>query len=295
MYTPTKYRARAAWAILVFFCWAGPAVAQSDERKRVVVVVEAAGKVEFAPPGEPPRWNAVQVGTKLYPGYQLRTGPNSRATVRLGSSALMSIGAEGQLQVFPEEKERTMFDFFKGVFYLFRRGEPGEYRTRTPTVAAVVFGTEFGIKVAENGATRLNLFNGSVQLTNEFGHIMMEGGDAAEVVPGEAPQPAPYLEAADEVQWRLYYPAVLYLGDLEIPAELLPELNVSMQAYREGDLRGALRLFQSEEIQNASVKIYHAALLLGVGEVGQVEEILSDVLEGEGVTDRQARIVTALR
>jgi len=75
------------------------------------------------------------------------------------------------------------------------------------------------VAVAENGATRLDLIDGEVELSNTFGQIRLTSGEAGLVEPGQAPARAPKLEAVNVIQWVLYYPGVLDPDDLTLSPE----------------------------------------------------------------------------
>jgi Tfp pilus assembly protein PilF len=216
----------------------------------------------------------------LHPGDQLRTGPNSQATVQMADRTIFPIGPNGHLQVLRAPERRAGVRLLRGLFFFLHRDEPGDVEILTPTVSAVIRGTEFSIEVAPDGTTALALIDGAVELTNEFGRIELRSGDAAEVRPGQRPTAARIISAGQILQWCLYYPGILHLGDLAFSDDARARLRDSFQAYASGDLRAALAAHPSEPLpQTDAERIYLAALLLSVGEVRQAEARLNELTD----------------
>jgi len=203
----------------------------------------------------------------LRPGDQLRTGRDSRATVRLADRTIAPIGPLGQLMVLEASTDSSGVRLLRGRFFFLHRDDPGRVRIETPTVTAAIRGTEFYVGVdPDDGATDVQLYDGALQLTNQHGALVLEGSGATRALPGRPPEPAPALPAVNVVQWSLYYPAVLFLH--ELPGSLPPALDRSVEAYQAGDLRAARFLYPQDRAPASSAeRIYLAALSLGVGSV----------------------------
>jgi outer membrane receptor protein involved in Fe transport len=231
----------------------------------------------------------------LHVGDQLRTGPNSHARIQMADRTIVPIGPNGHLQILRAPERRAAIRLIRGLFFFLHRDEPGEVEVLTPTVSAVIRGTEFTVNVAADGATELRLLDGLVDLTNEFGRIELTSGQAAEIRPGQSPSAVPMLAAAHTLQWFLYYPGILYPGDLPLTESARIRLDDSLKAYLTGDLRAALAAHPAEPApQTDGEKVYLAALLLGVGDVPAAETQLDQLKEpGESSVVRQ--LATALR
>src|SRR4030095_7214490 len=121
------------------------------------------------------------------------------------------IAENSHLQISAQPKKKTGFNLLKGIIYFFHRDRPGEFDLQTPTVSAVVRGTEFNLKVADDGTTTLSLFDGEVEMTNSFGQLPLKNGEAGVAEPGVAPRKTAALEMVNVIQWALYYPGVLDL------------------------------------------------------------------------------------
>lgn len=258
-----------------------------------VRVVEIEGVVEFTPPGRPERWSPCSTNQIIQAGYQVRTGERGRATLRLPDSTPVPLGPSSQLEVFPDPEERTWFSLVKGFLYLFRRGPPSQYKFRTPSVSTVTEGTEFSLAVDSQGTTIVHLFEGRVTMTNASGALVLESGQAARIALGGPPGLTVFHEPGRALQWRLYYPWVLDLAELDPPLNSLPELRSSLEAYARGDLQGALQAYPQSRVPIAAAdKIYLASLWLVVGQVEKSEELLKQT---ETTPDRAGRLTRAIQ
>src|SRR5215212_5532268 len=114
----------------------------------------------------------------LNPGDQLRTGDRSRAAVMLADKSIVRVGEGGRIEVLEKPKKRAGFSLFQGIFYFFHRDNPDAVELQTPTVSAVVRGTEFNVRVSEqDGTTLISLLEGRVAMENAFGGAELNAGD----------------------------------------------------------------------------------------------------------------------
>jgi Flp pilus assembly protein TadD len=216
----------------------------------------------------------------LNPGDRLRTGRNSRALVRLSSLTDFPVGQLTQLEIPRLGSERVVVRLLKGVIYFFHRDRPGEFQVDTPTVSAVVRGTEFAVVVDEDGSSQFQVLDGALELSNAFGSLSLHRGQEAIASPGQAPTRTATIVAGlpGTVQWCLYYPAVLNLDELDLSPEEVEALGPSLAAYRTGDLLSALdRYPHGREASSEQEKLYRAALLLAAGSVRESDALLKEV------------------
>src|SRR6266849_2273710 len=244
---------------------AAPITLLEIEGQRVEVL--RAGATAWDPASIKPPYNV------LKPGDQLRTGERSRAVVRWHDLTLL-----------------------RGIFYFFHRDTPGEFELRTPTVSAVVRGTEFNLKVAEDDAATLSVIDGLVAMTNEFGRLDLKSGETATAERGRAPERTAFIEAANIIQWVLYYPGILDADELTLTAPAEQLLARSLAAYRQGDLLAALGEYPAGRTPESDPeKVYLAALLLAVGQVDRSEELLTSLAPAVAPDDRLRQLADALR
>src|SRR5688572_12003173 len=115
----------------------------------------------------------------LYSGDRLRTGIDSRALLRLSNLTDFPVGELTHVEIPREQKERATLRLLKGILYFFHRDRPGEFQVDTPTVSAVVRGTEFNLEVAEDGTSTFRLLDGELEMSNEFGRLTLQSGQEA--------------------------------------------------------------------------------------------------------------------
>ncbi|HXC34511.1 MAG TPA: hypothetical protein VNV43_01465, partial [Candidatus Acidoferrales bacterium] len=205
-----------------------------------------------------------------------------------------------QIEILAPENSSSLpgLNFLKGVLSFFHRDKPGRIRVLTHGANASIEGTEFVMRVSEvNGVEEdtLSVLDGKVLLSNLEGSLLLTNDQQAVVEPGKAPTRTPGFIANHVLQWCFYYPAVLDPEDLPLTRDEQRLLAPSLDAYRAGNLLAALGKFpELKRPESDSVRIYHAALLLSVGEVEQTESEL-DALSIADRMDRLSRLANALR
>ena len=249
--------------------------------------------------GEAGVWVAAEPNQRLGIGDKLRTGENSRATIQLANASVERLRS---LTVITIEAPRKVEG---GISLLLERGalffkswaKPETQEFRTPTVAGAIRGTEFYLTVADDGSTVVSLIDGEVHLTSPDGSLPLKSGEQATIERGRAPAKTAVLETTRIVQWYLYYPGVLDIGELGFSELQQRELFGSWSAYAAGDLPNALRLYPAGRAPgNPSEAVYRAGLLLSVGEVAQAEAQLATVeTAAAAANSRPARLAAALR
>jgi len=267
---------------------AGAAAGGGDDR---TILITADGKVDVTPKGVS-AWRPGRTNQVLNVGDRLRTGKNSRATLRLSNLSVLRVFELTTLEIQPtEQTSRASLNLESGAAYLFNRDRPGETQFRTPTASGAIRGTEFNLAVDDNGKTVLTLLDGEVELSNELGTINLRSGEQGIVEKNQAPRKTAVIDAINIIQWALYYPAVLDVDELNLPPDAVQALSSSLENYRAGDLLRALESYPSERSPGSEAeRVYKAGLLLAVGNVSESEMLLSD-LRGE----RPAALGNALR
>jgi Tfp pilus assembly protein PilF len=272
--------------------------AGAQSRATNAVVIEVENVVEVLRVGSTV-WDRASVNLPLYSGDQLRTGPRSRAVVRQANRTDRRLDARSLFRIEPEDG--GILNFLRGALYYFHRDKPGTLPVRTPTSFAVIRGTEFHLHVAENGTTTLSLFDGEVEMPTPPGNHDLRSGEQAIAAPGQPPRKqrmssaTAMLAATNLIQWVLYYPGVLDVDELQLGDE--PALRECLQAYRAGDIRGALVAYPEGRIPTSSAeKVFLAALSLSVGDVPAASELLASVASTATSPDsREARLAIALQ
>lgn len=260
-----------------------------------VRIIWVAGSVELMPAGAT-TWVLTQTNQVLQPGDRLRTADNSRVTLLWSDKSVVPLGPLTQIEILRPDTASSLpgLNFIKGVLSFFHRDQPGRIRILTHGANASIEGTEFVMEVPGDGLERLSVIDGKVLLSNPEGSILLTNGEQAVTEPGKAPVRTPGFIANNLLQWCFYYPAVLDLHDLPLTDSERRLLNPSLEAYRAGDLTTALAEYPDlHGTESDSERVYHAALLLSVGEVDRTERELAGV--STGPSERLSRLADALR
>ena len=256
-------------------------------------------------------WMPAQTNQSLFGNDRIRTGQRSRALLRWSEDSTLRLADRTEVRILPPAKPGALHDVdaAQGFFYFFHRGKPGELRVINRLVTAAIQGTEFSYEVdANDGTTRIAMFDGVVELSNAFGTERIRSGESAIVQPGQPPRHTAVLMGGgrpqwlgqwrDLIQWCLYYPAVLDVDEAGLAAAEQQALAESISAYRQGDLLQALENYPAErQPASAPEAVYLAALILSVGDVKQAEEQLRRLDDASlpGRTDKHRALADALR
>lgn len=254
-------------------------VAVADAANAASQLLSAEGLVELSR-SDTTNWITAEKNQELLPGDRLRTGRRSRATVRLADLSVFRVNELSTFSILAPTAtaKKPILDLKSGSAYFFSREKPTDVGFRTPVMAGAIRGTEFNLLVAANdGATRLTLVDGQVELGNEQGRLAMNSGEQAVISPGQAPTKTAVIDARNVIQWCLYYPAVLDPDELAFSTAEQNDLAASLQAYRSGDLLAALATIRDRNPDSEAARIYFAALNLAVGQTDQARALLKDV------------------
>lgn len=262
------------------------------------VLLTIEGKVNVASAGTLD-WKAGRTNQILKVGERVHTGERSRATIRLSDLSVLRVNELTTLEIRPlaQPGQRMLLDLKAGRTYLFNREKPTELQFRTPLASGAIRGTEFELGVDEaTGRTVLTLLEGAVTLGNAQDEITLASGEQGVVEPGQPPRKSPVIDAINVIQWSLYYPAVLDVDEAGLADAERQALADSLAAYRSGDLLRALDAYPANR-QPASdpERVYRAALLLTVGQVGQTETVLGGLTEPSPLAGALRRLIAAVK
>jgi len=265
--------ALAAGVFLLLF-WGSPSLlAAPAETTTGCVLVEKEGKVEIAKKGSA-TWAPAQVDQALAIGDRIRTGSRSRAALRWSELSVARVAELTTLEIREPAKatDKPQLELRSGATYFFSREKPTEVQFHTPIASGAIRGTEFNLKVADNGATEVALLDGVVDLSSTEGATTLNSGELGTVAPGQAPRKTALLEAKNIIQWVLYYPAVIDPDELGLSADQQRTYATSITAYRRGALLNALHsLPENRQPASDPERVYTAAALLAGGSVTEAE------------------------
>ncbi len=130
--------------ILLVLCFAGMIAPLSAAVEITsLTILTFSGTVEIS--RRPNVWDPGHTNQVLQVGDRLRTGRNSRATIRLSDGTTIKVGPEANLLV-PEQKKGVTVNPLSGLFYIFHRDRRGELELRNQSAVAAVRGTEFHVE-----------------------------------------------------------------------------------------------------------------------------------------------------
>jgi tetratricopeptide (TPR) repeat protein len=266
--------------------------AQTNDAIRIVALSPA---VEILPRGAP-SWTFAATNQPLYPLDRVRTPDHGFVVLLWSDQSVLRFGPSTELEIRPADTGGL--HFLKGILSFFHRGKPGRINIITSGALAGIEGTEFVMEVGpSNGLeqTTLSVVDGTVRFSNEVAALVLTNGQQAVAEPGQAPFRTSGFIAKNLLQWCFYYPGVLDLNDLPLTSGEQTILGNSIAAYRNGDLLAALRNYPAtRKPVSDGERIYHAALLLGAGQVAGAEEDLSAFAAGD-VSGKSQRLAAALR
>ena len=131
--------------------------------------------------------------------------------------------------------------------------------------------------------TVVTMIDGEVELANALGAVVISGGEQGVAEAGRAPLKTAVLNAANVIQWNLYYPGVLDPAELELSPQERETLAPSLAAYSRGELLEALKLYSANhQPASAGDHLYLGGLLLAVGMVDQSLQQLEPAASGNG-------------
>ncbi|MFO1499171.1 MAG: TonB-dependent receptor [Verrucomicrobiota bacterium] len=272
-----------------------------DQPLRGVTVVELSGDrvIEVQRAGTRV-WQRVAVGAVALPGDHVRIGLRSRALLAWPDHRRMHMGPGSDIALAPSSSAQGSplgLTLLKGFFYFLQRARADGMLFRVNSVNAAIEGTEFELRLTDDGETILTLVEGKVRLSNEVSQTNLVGGDQGRVAPGRAPVRTAALPLLkDQIQWSFYYPAIINIDELDLPLASQRDLSDSLAAYRRGDLPVALRAYPPDRQPNSPAEqVYLAALWLTVGKVDEAERLLSTLPPTPTANDRPSRLARALR
>ncbi len=234
------------------------------------VVVEVENKVDSAKATG--AWFPAKQGLSLAYKDRVRTGEKSRAVVRFTNLTTLRLDELTKITLVPpvSESAKPQLDLSNGAIYLFSRDKPRELEVRTPAANAGLRGTQLIVRVTPAAKTLLTVLEGEVDLSNAQGKVLLKSGESGEAEVGQAPRKTAVLEAKNILQWALYYPGVLDPEELGLNEREGGAVAASLEAYRAGDLLGALEKYpQGRAPGSEAGRLYRAGVLLAVGRVDE--------------------------
>ena len=173
----------------------------------VAKVVSVQGSVQIKKTADT-EWVQANLGDPICIGYLIRANANGRAAVELVNGPVLRIDQHTNIVFNGVKENASLIDLIKGAVHFFSRW-PRSLKVSTPFVNGTVEGTEFLVRVDDNG-TFLSIFEGRVLAENKAGSLALTSGQSALAKADQAPVLQTVVSPRDAVQWALYYPPVLF-------------------------------------------------------------------------------------
>ena len=226
-----------------------------------------------------PDWAPAQVNQTLAAGAVVRTAVRSRAALLLADETQLKIGPNARLQLRQVRRssnllervsqvaagaDQSILNLESGKAWLRSKRVPAQVRVRTPAVTAAIRGTEFVVDVRTDGESLVTVVDGSVDMSNDQGAVIVNSSEQGRARIGEAPTKIVVVNPDDAVQWTFFYSAEVSPRDYPFRhrtrAEALQaaqSTGISPVARAEalhdgGDLEGALTTLQAETSEQAA-------------------------------------------
>ncbi len=248
----------------------------SKSQNASVIEIENVVQTSAGSKGE---WVKARQNQTLAIGDRIRTRHRSRATVGLTGLYTVRLDQFTTIEITPGlvDDKKPKLDLLGGAAFIFSRERNGEMDVRMPAANAALRGTQLFAQVLPGGKSLIQVLEGSVELKNTAGRLVLEAGEAGEAAPGQAPRRTAVIDAKNILQWALYYPAVLDPADLAMRDSETQAVAASLAAYRRGDLLGAMQNHPGHAPQEAGGRLYLAGVLLAVGRVDEARKLLAGV------------------
>ena len=242
-------------------------------------------------------WTAAAKDQSLAVGDRFRTRQRSRATLRLTDLYTMRLEQFTTIQLTKAmvSGEKPKLDLSGGAAFIFSREENGEIDITTPAANGALRGTQLYVQVSEGGLSKFQVLEGQVVMQNPQGRLVLDAGEAGEALPGQAPKRTAAIITTNLLQWALYYPAVLDPAELGMTEGEKRAAAKSLDAYRSGDLLGALEAYPEGAAAGNGGKLYRAGVLLAVGRVDEANVALQGVAAGDPGRRAIERMIAAVK
>ena len=208
---------------------------------------------------------------ELKEGDVVTTGSNSRAAILLRDESLIKLNSNSQITIKSVIQltkpastggDKTLLKQDSGEMWIRTKNRPGKLEVDTKSGSAAIRGTEFSI-YADDNKTLLTLLDGSAELSNNHGTVLVAQNEQGEATPDSAPvkKSLTVEETENAVQWIFYFPKNLGIekeiidSDLdslikaykENPDKAEPKTYLGIKKLVSGNYEEALELFEEAE------------------------------------------------
>jgi outer membrane receptor protein involved in Fe transport/Tfp pilus assembly protein PilF len=209
--------------------------------------------------------------------------PVSVVETRAGSSAVLLMPDNGRVRLAERSAVRIDRISDRGSFWLYLKTGAvrllgGDANVQNAAAMATQPNTDFEMRVRPDGLIEVQVFEGTLLLTNSYGRLPMSSSNTYRALVRVGSRPLPALLATNTVQWWLNFPVVLDPADVQFSEPISDEVRNSFSQYARGGYAQALALYPGSRLpESDSEKSYAAALRLLAGDLPGAEVLLRQV------------------
>ena len=154
-------------------------------------------------------WRTAVVRQDLATGDTLQTGPYGGLSLLFRDATQIRVHRNTTLVVKAVRTRagagRTELRLERGAAWSRTRGGPDELRMETPSATAAIRGTDWHMRVADDGRSTLVVLAGVVEFANPFGAVTVTRGEIAFAEVGKPPTKTFLLNPRDRPQWEIVF------------------------------------------------------------------------------------------
>lgn len=177
--------------------------AQSTHAAGAATVVSKDNRVEVSGGGA--GWSPASAGQDLQVGDQLKTGEDSRATVRMADGSVLQLDELTTIAIKPPKSASAgvTLSVPGGAAFFSNQGHSREVSLETPSANGAIRGTAFLLTVNRNGGqSEVSMIEGVFELSNSGGNVTARQGEQARAA-GGGPAKDVYGDLGNTAPWYL--------------------------------------------------------------------------------------------
>jgi tetratricopeptide (TPR) repeat protein len=198
-------RGLAAWLALAGLVHAAPALAAVPRAAPAVaeiVATQGDERVEFV---EQPGWRRAEVKQDLVTGDGVQTGPAGALAILFRDATQIRVHRNSTVLIRSARTRagagETLVRLERGAAWSRARSLPEGLKIETPAATAAIRGTDWHLKVEDDGRSVLTVLAGEVLFANEHGAVSVVRGEIAFAEVGKAPTKTILVNPRDRPQW----------------------------------------------------------------------------------------------
>ena len=166
-------------------------------------VVSKDNRVEMA--GGAGSWAAATAGQELQIGDRLKTGEDSRATVRMSDGSVLQMDELTTIEIKAPKASNSgaTLSVPGGAVFFSNSGRSREVGIETPSANGAIRGTAFLLRVRPTGESEASMIEGLLDLSNSGGVVSARPGEQARAAGNAGPAKSIYGDTGDTGPWYL--------------------------------------------------------------------------------------------